>query len=287
MQKMICSECGENLKVDYEKKIAVCPNCEAAFLLDDVCEDMKKQKKLQKIQELDELGEYEKAEKSFRKLIKKYPDDYELMWKFVNYLTNDLEITLGKYVIVGEDQLLEAEEYAHKAVELAPDDAEEEMCEAWERYVRHVNDIFEKEKKEKEEEKIRNLQKIINGDLVQLDGFYFGMFQRTSSYFFFEGGKLYLSALVKEGRYICEDILSDSLPREQKEVFLDAQGFLMFREEYGWIKKSVREGRVLMDGKEVQILGVGHYQYQSPCSTMSGFCTIKLGTQQKRIYSDK
>lgn len=70
MQKMICSECGENLKVDYEKKIAVCPNCEAAFLLDDVCEDMKKQKKLQKIQELDELGEYEKAEKSFRKLIK-------------------------------------------------------------------------------------------------------------------------------------------------------------------------------------------------------------------------
>lgn len=61
----------------------------------------------------------------------------------------------------------------------------------------------------------------------------------------------------------------------------------MFREEYGWIKRRVREGRVLMDGKEVQILGVKHFQYQSSCSSMTASCTIKLGTEEKCIYSDR
>ncbi|MEE0693162.1 MAG: hypothetical protein U0M33_09710 [Lachnospiraceae bacterium] len=42
-----------------------------------------------------------------------------------------------------------------------------------------------------------------------------------------------------------------------------------------------------MDGKEVQILGVKHFQYQSSCSSMTGSCTIKLGTEEKRIYSDR
>ena len=61
----------------------------------------------------------------------------------------------------------------------------------------------------------------------------------------------------------------------------------MFREEYGWIKRRVREGRVLMDGKEVQILGVKHFQYQSSYSSMTASCTIKLGTEEKCIYSDR
>ena len=123
MEELVCQNCNGKLKIDLATKIAVCDYCVTAFMLGEPPEISEKQRELQKIKQLHSIGEYEESDKRFKKLIKKYSTDYEILWEYVLFVTNDLnEYMMG--VLLSED-VLEAQECAKKAIKLAPDSISE------------------------------------------------------------------------------------------------------------------------------------------------------------------
>lgn len=92
-------------------------------------EDKKKQK-LQEIYDLKKSGKSVEADKCFKKLLKKYPLDYELMWEYVLYLTNNLQENSIEF-LVDEERILIAQDYAHKAVKLSPQKYADEAVGQW------------------------------------------------------------------------------------------------------------------------------------------------------------
>lgn len=119
MEELVCQNCNGKLKVDLITKIAVCDYCKAAFMLGESPEISENQRELQNIKQLQTVGEYEECDKRIKKLIKKYPTDYEILWEYVLHVTNNLnEYMIG--VLLSED-VLEAQECAKKAIKLAPD----------------------------------------------------------------------------------------------------------------------------------------------------------------------
>lgn len=134
-------------------------------------EDKKKQK-LQEIYDLKKSGKSVEADKCFKKLLKKYPLDYELMWEYVLYLTNNLRENSIEF-LVDEERILIAQDYAHKAVKLSPQKYADETVGQWEAFVNKYNRRLEKEREKSEKKRKLNIRQVIHGDYEQLDGICF------------------------------------------------------------------------------------------------------------------
>ncbi len=279
MEELVCQNCNGKLKIDLATKIAVCDYCGTAFMLGEPPEISEKQRELQKIKQLQSIGEYEESDKRFKKLIKKYSTDYEILWEYVLYVTNDLnEYMMG--VMLSED-VLEAQECAKKAIKLAPDSISEKIAKEWSAYVGLYNDFLQKGNEEEEEKRKTDVNRIIDGDLDSLDGFYFGCLVSESSYLYYSEGKLYLCALVRDGGYTTEQKAPEKLPRERFEVILDEEGFFLQRQvQKRWFSQEIKEERLILDGKTVQLVEVKHYDGGG---RYNDFCTVKLGNEEKLL----
>lgn len=279
MEELVCQNCNGKLKIDLATKIAVCDYCRTAFMLGEPPEISEKQRELQKIKQLQSIGEYEEIDKRFKKLIKKYSTDYEILWEYVLYVTNDLnEYMMG--VMLSED-VLEAQECAKKAIKLAPDSISEKIAKEWSAYVGLYNDFLQKGNEEEEEKRKTDVNRIIDGDLDSLDGFYFGCLVSESSYLYYSEGKLYLCALVRDGGYTTEQKAPEKLPRERFEVILDEEGFFLQRQvQKRWFSQEIKEERLILDGKTVQLVEVKHYDGGG---RYNDFCTVKLGNEEKLL----
>lgn len=279
MEELVCQNCNGKLKIDLATKIAVCDYCGTAFMLGESPEISEKQRELQNIKQLQTIGENEECEKRFKKLIKKYSTDYEILWEYVLYVTNDFnEYMIG--VLLSED-VLEAQDCANKAIKLAPDSIAEKISKEWSAYVGLYNDYLQKGKEEEEVKRETGLNKIINGDLESLDGFYFGCLVSESSYLYYSEGKLYLCVLVRDGGYTTEQKAPEKLLRERFEVILDEEGFFMQRQvQKRWFSQDIIEERLILDGKTVQLVEVKHYDGGG---RYNDFCTVKLGNEEKLL----
>lgn len=279
MEELVCQNCNGKLKIDLATKIAVCDYCGTAFMLGESPKISEKQRELQNIKQLQTIGENEECEKRFKKLIKKYSTDYEILWEYVLYVTNDFnEYMIG--VLLSED-VLEAQDCANKAIKLAPDSIAEKISKDWSAYVGLYNDYLQKGKEEEEVKRETGLNKIINGDLESLDGFYFGCLVSESSYLYYSEGKLYLCALVRDGGYTTEQKAPEKLLRERFEVILDEEGFFMQRQmQKRWFSQEIIEERLILDGKTVQLVEVKHYDGGG---RYNDFCTVKLGNEEKLL----
>lgn len=279
MEELVCQNCNGKLKIDLATKIAVCDYCGTAFMLGESPEISEKQRELQNIKQLQTIGENEECEKRFKKLIKKYSTDYEILWEYVLYVTNDFnEYMIG--VLLSED-VLEAQDCANKAIKLAPDSIAEKISKEWSAYVGVYNDYLQKDKEEEEVKRKTGLNKIIDGDLESLDGFYFGCLVSESSYLYYSEGKLYLCVLVRDGGYTTEQKAPEKLLRERFEVILDEEGFFMQRQvQKRWFSQEIIEERLILDGKTVQLVEVKHYDGGG---RYNDFCTVKLGNEEKLL----
>lgn len=279
MEELVCQNCNGKLKIDLATKIAVCDYCGTAFMLGESPEISEKQRELQNIKQLQTIGENEECDKRFKKLIKKYSTDYEILWEYVLYITNDFnEYMIG--VLLSED-VLEAQDCANKAIKLAPDLISEKISKDWSAYVGLYNDYLQKDKEEEEVKRKTGLNKIIDGDLESLDGFYFGCLVSESSYLYYSEGKLYLCALVRDGGYTTEQKAPEKLLRERFEVILDEEGFFMQRQmQKRWFSQEIIEERLILDGKTVQLVEVKHYDGGG---RYNDFCTVKLGNEEKLL----
>lgn len=279
MEELVCQNCNGKLKIDLATKIAVCDYCGTAFMLGESPKISEKQRELQNIKQLQTIGENEECEKRFKKLIKKYSTDYEILWEYVLYVTNDFnEYMIG--VLLSED-VLEAQDCANKAIKLAPDLISEKISKDWSAYVGLYNDYLQKGKEEEEVKRETGLNKIIDGDLESLDGFYFGCLVSESSYLYYSEGKLYLCALVRDGGYTTEQKAPEKLLRERFEVILDEEGFFMQRQvQKRWFSQDIIEERLILDGKTVQLVEVKHYDGGG---RYNDFCTVKLGNEEKLL----
>lgn len=279
MEELVCQNCNGKLKIDLATKIAVCDYCGTAFMLGESPKISEKQRELQSIKQLQTIGENEECEKRFKKLIKKYSTDYEILWEYVLYVTNDFnEYMIG--VLLSED-VLEAQDCANKAIKLAPDLISEKISKDWSAYVGLYNDYLQKGKEEEEVKRETGLNKIIDGDLESLDGFYFGCLVSESSYLYYSEGKLYLCALVRDGGYTTEQKAPEKLLRERFEVILDEEGFFMQRQvQKRWFSQEIIEERLILDGKTVQLVEVKHYDGGG---RYNDFCTVKLGNEEKLL----
>lgn len=279
MEELVCQNCNGKLKIDLATKIAVCDYCGTAFMLGESPKISEKQRELQNIKQLQTIGENEECEKRFKKLIKKYSTDYEILWEYVLYVTNDFnEYMIG--VLLSED-VLEAQDCANKAIKLAPDLISEKISKDWSAYVGLYNDYLQKGKEEEEVKRETGLNKIIDGDLESLDGFYFGCLVSESSYLYYSEGKLYLCALVRDGGYTTEQKAPEKLLRERFEVILDEEGFFMQRQvQKRWFSQEIIEERLILDGKTVQLVEVKHYDGGG---RYNDFCTVKLGNEEKLL----
>lgn len=279
MEELVCQNCNGKLKIDLATKIAVCDYCGTAFMLGESPEISEKQRELQSIKQLQTIGENEECEKRFKKLIKKYSTDYEILWEYVLFVTNDFnEYMIG--VLLSED-VLEAQDCANKAIKLAPDLISEKISKDWSAYVGLYNDYLQKGKEEEEVKRETGLNKIIDGDLESLDGFYFGCLVSESSYLYYSEGKLYLCALVRDGGYTTEQKAPEKLLRERFEVILDEEGFFMQRQvQKRWFSQDIIEERLILDGKTVQLVEVKHYDGGG---RYNDFCTVKLGNEEKLL----
>ena len=279
MEELVCQNCNGNLKVDLTTKIAVCDYCKAAFMLGESPEISENQRELQNIKQLQTVGEYEECDKRIKKLIKKYPTDYEILWEYVLHVTNNLnEYMIG--VLLSED-VLEAQECAKKAIKLAPDLISEKISKDWSTYVGVYNDFLQKGKEEKEEKRKTGLNRITDGDLDSLDGFYFGCLVSESSYLYYSEGKLNLCALVRDGGYTTEQKAPEKLLRERFEVILDEEGFFIQRQvQKRLFSQKIIEERLILDGKTVQLVKVKHYDGGG---WYNDFCTVKLGNEEKLL----
>lgn len=279
MEELVCQNCNGKLKIDLATKIAVCDYCGTAFMLGESPEISEKQRELQNIKQLQTIGENEECDRRFKKLIKKYSTDYEILWEYVLYVTNDFnEYMIG--VLLSED-VLEAQDCANKAIKLAPDLISEKISKDWSAYVGLYNDYLQKGKEEEEVKRETGLNKIINGDLESLDGFYFGCLVSESSYLYYSEGKLYLCVLVRDGGYTTEQKAPEKLLRERFEVILDEEGFFMQRQvQKRWFSQEIIEERLILDGKTVQLVEVKHYDGGG---RYNDFCTVKLGNEEKLL----
>ncbi|WP_394921768.1 hypothetical protein [uncultured Robinsoniella sp.] len=279
MEELVCQNCNGKLKIDLATKIAVCDYCGTAFMLGESPEISEKQRELQNIKQLQTIGENEECDRRFKKLIKKYSTDYEILWEYVLYVTNDFnEYMIG--VLLSED-VLEAQDCANKAIKLAPDLISEKISKDWSAYVGLYNDYLQKDKEEEEVKRKTGLNKIIDGDLESLDGFYFGCLVSESSYLYYSEGKLYLCALVRDGGYTTEQKAPEKLLRERFEVILDEEGFFMQRQmQKRWFSQEIIEERLILDGKTVQLVEVKHYDGGG---RYNDFCTVKLGNEEKLL----
>lgn len=279
MEELVCQNCNGKLKIDLATKIAVCDYCGTAFMLGESPEISEKQRELQNIKQLQTIGENEECDRRFKKLIKKYSTDYEILWEYVLYVTNDFnEYMIG--VLLSED-VLEAQDCANKAIKLAPDSIAEKISKEWSAYVGLYNDYLQKGKEEEEVKRETGLNKIINGDLESLDGFYFGCLVSESSYLYYSEGKLYLCVLVRDGGYTTEQKAPEKLLRERFEVILDEEGFFMQRQvQKRWFSQEIIEERLILDGKTVQLVEVKHYDGGG---RYNDFCTVKLGNEEKLL----
>ena len=279
MEELVCQNCNGKLKIDLATKIAVCDYCGTAFMLGESPEISEKQRELQNIKQLQTIGENEECDRRFKKLIKKYSTDYEILWEYVLYITNDFnEYMIG--VLLSED-VLEAQDCANKAIKLAPDLISEKISKDWSAYVGLYNDYLQKDKEEEEVKRKTGLNKIIDGDLESLDGFYFGCLVSESSYLYYSEGKLYLCALVRDGEYTTEQKAPEKLLRERFEVILDEEGFFMQRQmQKRWFSQEIIEERLILDGKTVQLVEVKHYDGGG---RYNDFCTVKLGNEEKLL----
>lgn len=279
MEELVCQNCNGKLKIDLATKIAVCDYCGTAFKLGESPKISEKQRELQNIKQLQTIGENEECEKRFKKLIKKYSTDYEILWEYVLYVTNDFnEYMIG--VLLSED-VLEAQDCANKAIKLAPDSIAEKISKEWSAYVGLYNDYLQKGKEEEEVKRKTGLNKIIDGDLESLDGFYFGCLVSESSYLYYSEGKLYLCVLVRDGGYTTEQKAPEKLLRERFEVILDEEGFFMQRQvQKRWFSQEIIEERLILDGKTVQLVEVKHYDGGG---RYNDFCTVKLGNEEKLL----
>lgn len=279
MEELVCQNCNGKLKIDLATKIAVCDYCGTAFMLGESPEISEKQRELQNIKQLQTIGENEECDRRFKKLIKKYSTDYEILWEYVLYVTNDFnEYMIG--VLLSED-VLEAQDCANKAIKLAPDAIAEKISKEWSAYVGLYNDYLQKGKEEEEVKRETGLNKIINGDLESLDGFYFGCLVSESSYLYYSEGKLYLCVLVRDGGYTTEQKAPEKLLRERFEVILDEEGFFMQRQvQKRWFSQEIIEERLILDEKTVQLVEVKHYDGGG---RYNDFCTVKLGNEEKLL----
>jgi len=279
MEELVCQNCNGKLKIDLATKIAVCDYCGTAFMLGESPEISEKQRELQNIKQLQTIGENEECDRRFKKLIKKYSTDYEILWEYVLYITNDFnEYMIG--VLLSED-VLEAQDCANKAIKLAPDLISEKISKDWSAYVGLYNDYLQKGKEEEEVKRETGLNKIIDGDLESLDGFYFGCLVSESSYLYYSEGKLYLCALVRDGGYTTEQKALEKLLRERFEVILDEEGFFMQRQvQKRWFSQEIIEERLILDGKMVRLVEVKHYDGGG---RYNDFCTVKLGNEEKLL----
>lgn len=279
MEELVCQNCNGKLKIDLATKIAVCDYCGTAFMLGESPEISEKQRELQNIKQLQTIGENEECDKRFKKLIKKYSTDYEILWEYVLYVTNDFNEYMID-VLLSED-VLEAQDCANKAIKLAPDSIAEKISKEWSAYVGVYNDYLQKGKEEEEVKRETGLNKIINGDLESLDGFYFGCLVSESSYLYYSEGKLYLCVLVRDGGYTTEQKAPEKLLRERFEVILDEEGFFMQRQvQKRWFSQEIIEERLILDGKTVQLVEVKHYDGGG---RYNDFCTVKLGNEEKLL----
>lgn len=279
MEELVCQNCNGKLKIDLATKIAVCDYCGTAFMLGESPEISEKQRELQNIKQLQTIGENEECDKRFKKLIKKYSTDYEILWEYVLYVTNDFNEYMID-VLLSED-VLEAQDCANKAIKLAPDSIAEKISKEWSAYVGLYNDYLQKGKEEEEVKRETGLNKIINGDLESLDGFYFGCLVSESSYLYYSEGKLYLCVLVRDGGYTTEQKAPEKLLRERFEVILDEEGFFMQRQvQKRWFSQEIIEERLILDGKTVQLVEVKHYDGGG---RYNDFCTVKLGNEEKLL----
>ena len=143
------------------------------------------------------------------------------------------------------------------------------------------NDYLQKDKEEEEVKRKTGLNKIIDGDLESLDGFYFGCLVSESSYLYYSEGKLYLCVLVRDGGYTTEQKAPEKLLRERFEVILDEEGFFMQRQvQKRWFSQEIIEERLILDGKTVQLVEVKHYDGGG---RYNDFCTVKLGNEEKLL----
>lgn len=279
MEELVCQNCNGKLKIDLATKIAVCDYCGTAFMLGESPKISEKQRELQSIKQLQTIGENEECEKRFKKLIKKYSTDYEILWEYVLYVTNDFNEYMID-VLLSED-VLEAQDCANKAIKLAPDLISEKISKDWSAYVGLYNDYLQKGKEEEEVKRETGLNKIIDGDLESLDGFYFGCLVSESSYLYYSEGKLYLCALVRDGGYTTEQKAPEKLLRERFEVILDEEGFFMQRQmQKRWFSQDIIEERLILDGKTVKLVEVKHYDGGG---RYNDFCTVKLGNEEKLL----
>ncbi|MHA9740112.1 hypothetical protein [Robinsoniella peoriensis] len=151
----------------------------------------------------------------------------------------------------------------------------------WSAYVGLYNDFLQKGNEEEEEKRKTDVNRIIDGDLDSLDGFYFGCLVSESSYLYYSEGKLYLCALVRDGGYTTEQKAPEKLPRERFEVILDEEGFFLQRQvQKRWFSQEIKEERLILDGKTVQLVEVKHYDGGG---RYNDFCTVKLGNEEKLL----
>lgn len=261
MKELKCLQCNGDLQIDYSKGIAVCGYCGADFLLEND-EAFEKQKQLEEIQKLKKISEFEKIQKKFKQLLKKYPTDYEILWEYVTYETynfaEDERVDLNDSMT-----LLKVEEYALKAIELAPDDVSKKMEEDWEAFVVFYKKYMEDMEQRLELERQKRVQEIIKGDWwSQFDKVCLGDIDYKSSRFVSEAGKLYLDVKVRGDFYVANEETTERLPYKRVEVELDDEAF--FQEIYttGFVGKKTNHKRILLiNGEKLQLQDIRYFKF--------------------------
>ena len=304
MRALVCPKCKGKLKINYGEGTAVCEYCdtEVVFELREL-EEIKKKRELEEIFGLKSIHKYETCEKKMEKLLKRYPADYEILWEYACCVTRNFdEAWMG---FCDREKLMKAQDCAIDAVKLAPDDITDAMADKWTEYAEHYMEREKEWKKQIELKNRENTNKVIQGDLVHMQGAYVGEYSLGSN-FTYKDGRLYLRVCVKNGgtittrqsilkmlclrlcmkseSYVAQTEPGELLPSKMVEVELDPEGF--FREVT--VKKTIlgfrteRTSRYLMiDGARVQLREVSYIDMENERHYT---CTINIGETEYKSY---
>ncbi len=192
--KAKCTNCGGSLQVDSEKKAAICPFCNQAYVVEDainnyithihanvvnITDDRSANARIKAAEAFLKLGEWDKANQSYIEVCDLTPQDYRGWWGRIQALTHDFSpfqcAVDTSSIFACEQWVRDLEKLYASAVTFMPEDKRATCEELFQSYLSDVRQSINTAKKQNEarcstlQKKIRQTQNEHAEALSQLE----------------------------------------------------------------------------------------------------------------------
>lgn len=165
--KAKCTNCGGSLQVDSEKKAAICPFCNQAYVVEDainnyitnihanvvnITDDRSANARIKAAEAFLKLGEWDKANQSYIEVCDLTPQDYRGWWGRIQALTHDFSpfqcaVDAGS-IYACEQWVKDLKKLFASAVTFMPEDKRATSEELFQSYLSNVQQCIDAAKKQ-------------------------------------------------------------------------------------------------------------------------------------------